>query len=416
MTDTDFSFALRQIEGRQRTKEKLPFLQELPDWLFPKRLSTEQCSSEVTARYKRRVIEGFKSQVSGFRSQDDSSFKSQVSGFRSQVSGVMVDLTGGMGIDTLFLSGEFDEVHYVERDEELCRLAEHNFRLGGLSSLRGLRSLSSLGSLSSLRGLSSLGSCIEVHCEEAEEFLRRMEKADLIYIDPARRSVSGKKVFRTEDCEPNVVELLPLLREKCSTLLIKLSPMLDLNAAMNSLPETREVHVVAAKGEVKEVLIYLNFAQTAQETGVKIHCVNLETEDEELVFSMEEEREAECEYATETEEYVYEPNAAIMKAGAFKTVAARYGVKKAGVNTHLYTLDRRIESWPGRVWRIVKSEESKAKSEELKGRKMNILARNYPMSADEIKKKYKIRDGGEEWLIATRVADRNIMYMAERVQ
>lgn len=382
MTDTDFSFALRQIEGRQRTKEKLPFLQELPDWLFPKRLSTEQCSSEVTARYKRRVIEGFKSQVSG-------------------VSGVMVDLTGGMGIDTLFLSGEFDEVHYVERDEELCRLAEHNFRLGGLSSLRGL---------------SSLGSCIEVHCKEAEEYLKRMEKADLIYIDPARRSASGKKVFRTEDCEPNIVELLPLLREKCSTLLIKLSPMLDLNAAMNSLPETREVHVVAAKGEVKEVLIYLNFAQTAQETGVKIHCVNLETEDEELVFSMEEERKAECEYATETEEYVYEPNAAIMKAGAFKTVAARYGVKKAGVNTHLYTLDRRIESWPGRVWRIVKCEESKAKNEELKGRKMNILARNYPMSADEIKKKYKIRDGGEEWLIATRVADRNIMYMAERVQ
>ena len=386
MTDTDFSFALRQIEGRQRTKEKLPFLQELPDWLFPKRLSTEQCSSEVTARYKRRVIEGFKSQVSGFRSQD---------------SGVMVDLTGGMGIDTLFLSGEFDEVHYVERDEELCRLAEHNFRLGGLSSLRSL---------------SSLGSCIEVHCEEAEEYLKRMEKADLIYIDPARRSASGKKVFRTEDCEPNVVELLPLLREKCSTLLIKLSPMLDLNAAMNSLPETREVHVVAAKGEVKEVLIYLNFAQTAQETGVKIHCVNLETEDEELVFSMDEERKAECEYATETEEYVYEPNAAIMKAGAFKTVAARYGGKKAGVNTHLYTLDRRIESWPGRVWRIVKCEESKAKSEELKGRKMNILARNYPMTADEIKKKYKIRDGGEEWLIATRVADRNIMYMAERVQ
>ena len=389
MTDTDFSFALRQIEGRQRTKEKLPFLQELPDWLFPKRLSTEQCSSEVTARYKRRVIEGFKFQVSGSR---------------FQVSGVMVDLTGGMGIDTLFLSGEFDEVHYVERDEELCRLAEHNFRLGGLSSLRGLRSLS------------SLGSCIEVHCEEAEEYLKRIEKADLIYIDPARRSASGKKVFRTEDCEPNIVELLPLLREKCSTLLIKLSPMLDLNAAMNSLPETREVHVVAAKGEVKEVLIYLNFAQTAQETGVKIHCVNLETEDEELVFSMEEERKAECEYATETEEYVYEPNAAIMKAGAFKTVAARYGVKKAGVNTHLYTLDRRIESWPGRVWRIVKCEESKAKSEELKGRKMNILARNYPMSADEIKKKYKIRDGGEEWLIATRVADRNMMYMAERVQ
>ena len=380
MTDTDFSFALQQIEGRQRTREKLPFLDNYPEWWFPKRLSTEQCSSEVTARYKR----SFRFQVSGF--------KVQVSGFKVQGSGFkLVDLTGGMGIDTLFLAELFKEVHYVERDEELCRIAEHNF------------------------GLTSSREVIKVHHSEAEDFLQQLTHADLIYIDPARRAASGRKVFRIEDCEPDVACLLPVLKEKCPALLLKLSPMLDLSAALTSLPGAREVHIVAVRGEVKEVLVIVNSEKViANSEVVEIHCVNLETKDEELVFTMKEEREAECEYAEEAGEYIFEPNAAIMKAGAFKTVAKRYGVKKLGVNTHLYTSDRLIENWSGRVWRITAALSSiPKKGERLK---MNIVSRNYPLSADEIRRHYKIEDGGEKWLIATRVAEKKAMFLAERVQ
>ncbi len=382
LTDTDFSFALQQIEGRQRTREKLPFLAGYRDWWFPKRLSTEQCSSETTARYKCRLLE------------------------REGAKGVMVDLTGGMGIDTMFMAGRFEEIHYVERDEELCRLAEHN--TGLLTRGEGY-----LEGEAEKREAEKRLCNINVHCAEAGEYLRETGRVDFIYIDPARRAVSGKKVYRLEDCDPNVVEMMPALREKCSTLLLKLSPMIDISAAVKALGGAAEVHVVAVRGEVKEILVYIRFrdiSDTTEET--EIHCVNLETEDEEAVFTQEEEREAECEYAEDTGEYVYEPNAAILKAGGFKTMAKRYGLKKMGVNTHLYTGERVIEGWPGRVWRIA----GKAEKRQLHGRKMNILARNYPLSAEEIRKRYGIKDGGEAWLIATRRGEEAVMLMAERVR
>lgn len=368
-TDADFSFALQQIDGRQRTHDKLPSLCNYSQWLFPKRLSMEQCSSEETARYKSANI------ISGLL-------------LCQREGSMLVDLTGGMGVDTLFMAENFEEVHYVERDEELCRLARHNFSL--------------------------ITSRVQVHCMAAELFLKRMQqKTDVIYIDPARRTASGKKVFRLQDCEPNVIELMPVLRERCRMLILKLSPMLDLTVALNALPETREIHVVAVKGEVKEVIFCLNLLLNETiEDNPAIRCVNLESADEEFMFTRQQEKNTECKYTESIGEYLYEPNAAILKAGAFKTVAARYSLEKLSQHTHLYTSDVLQMTFPGRVWRMIDKFDMKT----AKGMKLNILSRNYPISAEDLRKRYNIKDGGNNWLIATRLGSKPIVFLAERLR
>ncbi len=382
----------------QRTRDKLPFLQEMPEWRYPKQLSLEQCSSETTARYK-NLSKNLSLTLSSGEGINHAEIRARYKSRR----GVFVDLTGGMGIDTWFLSEDFKETHYVEQDEDLCRLAEHNFGL--------------------------YAPHIQVHHDTAEHFLQTLKHADLIYIDPARRSKSGSKVFKLEDCTPNVVELMPLLREKCDTLMLKLSPMIDVSAAIKNLSLTlssgegipcglsvTNVHVVAVRNEVKEVIVVCQqnslTAPAVLECSNRsplLHCVNLETSQEEFVFSMEEEKESECQYATETGEYIIEPNMAIMKAGAFKTFARRYGLLKLGYNTHLYTADTSL-SIPGRVWRVGDLADKKA----IRGQKMNILSRNYPLSADEIRKKYNIKDGGDKWLIATRIGEKAVLISAMR--
>ena len=351
LSDDEWRWFLQQVEGRERTADKLPTFAAIPDWWYPVRLSCEQCSSELTARYKASLVKGEK----------------------------MADLTGGYGVDTYFLSENFTHTDYVEQNEELCRIATHNFTHKPIS----------------------------IHNTSAEEFLQTADQYDLIFLDPARRDSHGGKVFRLEDCTPNVVELLPTLLAHGKRVLLKLSPMLDLTQAVTSLSQaTWDVYVVAIKNEVKEVLLL------SGGTG-QITAIDLDKKDQAFVFTREEESNSEavqqCNGLTSNSAsglFLYEPSAAILKAGAYKLIAERFGLLKLDVNTHLYASQTLIENFPGRVWRITERQDLK---------QANVLCRNYPLTPDQLKKKLHLRDGGTAFIIGCRIAGKPTLFYAERI-
>ncbi len=362
LSDADFTFALQQIDGKHRAKDKLSFTLQYDDWLYPRHLSLEQCSSETTARYKAEILK------------------------QSQCKHTsLCDLTGGYGIDTLFMSSLFSEVHYVEWQQELCQIAQHNFSL--------------------------LNSHIQVHNADAGEFLRQMSPVDVIYVDPARRNSAGGKVFRMEDCEPNLPELLPLIKQKCSTLLVKLSPMLDVTVALHQLPEAVQVQVVALKGEMKEVLLLCQFNIASPNTSIPIVAVNLESGQPSLTFTPLQEQNAQSAMAEAIDTFLYEPNAAILKAGAFRYVAEHFHLQKLDANTHLYTSSELINDFPGRIFRVV----APADRKKLKGKKVNVLSRNHPLSANQLYTRFQLKEGGTEWLIATQLQHRSVLLLAEKL-
>lgn len=364
--DVDAAFALRQIDGYQRARQKLPTLAEQAEWHWPARLSVEQCSSEATARYKAQQV----------------SLLPHHQG---------VDLTGGLGIDTLFLSEGFEQWHYVEMQEELCQLAAHNMQALARTN-------------------------IHVYNTTAEDFLRSDDmpaRADLIFLDPARRDSHGGKVFRLGDCTPDVTRLYEALISRCDTLMIKLSPMLDVSEALSHLPDASDVHIIAVGGEVKEVLIlcHAGLSQTVRITAVNLHA---DSAPECFVFSREEEAAAVALPADSKAAeacWLYEPNAAILKAGAFKLVAERYGLRKLAPNTHLYVGESRIEGFPGRVFMARVADKEALKQVQ----QANIICRNYPLKPEELKKKLKIKDGGSGYVIATRLGDKPVIFIAERI-
>jgi len=346
LTDDEWRWFLQQVEGRERTAEKLPTFATIDDWWYPVRLSCEQCSSELAARYKASLVSGEK----------------------------MVDLTGGYGVDTYFLSEQFAHTDYVEQNAELCRIAEHNFA----------------------------DKPIAIHNTSAEDFLASAGQYDLIFLDPARRDSHGGKVFRLEDCTPNVVELLPTLLAHGKRIMIKLSPMLDLTQAVTSLSQvTWDIHVVAIKNEVKELLL------VSGGSG-RITAIDLEKKDQAFVFTREEEQNCLLMNgdALLNGGFLYEPNAAILKAGAYKLIAERYHLHKLDVNTHLYVSETLVENFPGRVWRITERQDLK---------QANVLTRNYPLTPEQLKKKLHLRDGGTAFVIGCRIAGKPTVLWAERV-
>jgi len=366
--DVDAAFALMQIEGWQKARTKLPTLAAIDGWTWPRRLSMEQCSSEETALLKRRLLGKYRTGA---------------------------DLTGGLGIDSYFLSEGTDEWHYVEMQEELCDIARSNFSLTGRS--------------------------IRVHHTTAEEFLPQMPHVDVCFLDPARRNEHGGKVFRLEDCTPDVSALYPALMSKADRLVLKLSPMLDLTQALRQLPDAREVYVVALRGEVKELLVVCE--QTAK-TTVTITAINLlpargagaEACEESFRFTEEEENAAETAFTPEgdlKDGYLYEPNAAILKAGAFRLMSARFGLRKLAPNTHLYWSLSAVDGFPGRRFRII-GPIDKAMQKTLSGQKANFLTRNHPLRPEELKKKLKMKDGGEQFVIGARNGDKPILILAEK--
>ena len=371
LSDEQFRFMLQQIEGRQRTQEKLPSFAKIDDWWYPPRLACEQCSSEITARYKATHI------------------ISQL--LHSKYT--LVDLTGGYGVDTYFMSENAQEVHYVERNDELCRIATHNF----------LKSRPQ----------------ISIHNTDSVSFLHSMHPCDVIYIDPARRDTHGGKVFKLEDCEPDITKILDLLFAKSKLLIIKLSPMLDISAALKSINIPCTINILAVRNEVKEILICI---QHNQEQVNQIRAINLNSNEtldnkQEIKFTQEEEKEAICKvYDKQNSEllkegtYIYEPNAAIIKAGAYKLVAIRYDLCKMGTNTHLYFSDKLVIDFPGRVWKLISTDIKKQKDI-----RANIMTRNYPLSPDQLRKKLKIKDDDTHTIIGARLGDKPTLLLAKRI-
>ena len=372
LSDTDFRFFLQQVEGKQRTRDKLPTFAQIEDWWYPVRLSCEQCSSEATARYKAELI-GHKHDT-------------------------LIDLTAGYGVDTFFMAEHTQQAHYVERNADLCAIAEHNFLLYRPN--------------------------IQVHNTTAEEFLSSLPITNsqypianspypishtLIYLDPARRSQSGSKVFRIEDCEPNIIDLLPSLRKHTSHIMIKFSPMLDITAALRILGNDWDTHIVAVNNEVKEVLFLTG-------TGV-MHAVNIRgMQTDRLFFSPEDEKQAQLTIASDIQQYIYESNAAIIKAGAFRWVGERYGLQKLDTNTHLYTSSTLLPDFPGRVWEVIDAEIKEPKKQLDTKAKYSILSRNYPLSPEEIRKKYKLKDGDDMYLLAARHQGKPKLILATRIK
>ena len=367
LSDDEWRWFLQQVEGRERTKDKLPTFAANEDWWYPVRLSCEQCSSELTARYKASLL----SPLALGEGKEER----------------FLDLTGGYGVDTYFLSEQFSHTDYVEQNEELCRIAAHNFALSQKSKVERQK-------------LS-----IAIHNTTAEDFLLSSPCGEagwgLIFLDPARRDSHGSKVFRLEECTPNVEELLPTLLAHSKRLLIKLSPMLDLTQAVTSLSQVNwDIHIVAIKNEVKEVLLL------SGGTG-QITTIDLAQKDQAFVFTREEEQHCGLDIRDgKLANYLYEPNAAILKAGAYKLVAQRFGLHKLDVNTHLYTSRQFIENFPGRVWRITEKQNLK---------QANVLTRNYPLTPEQLKKKLHLRDGGTAFVIGCRVAGKPTLLYAERV-
>lgn len=370
LSDEEWRWMLQQVEGRQRTHDKLPTFAQIEDWWYPVRLSCEQCSSEATARYKAAIIRQL-----------------------GEKQDILIDLTGGYGVDTYFLSEQTAQAHYVERNKELCRIAQHNFQIANKP--------------------------IHVHNTSAEDFLAQYpmtesaatdgQKHVVIYLDPARRDAHGGKVFRIEDCEPDVIKILPPLRAISSTILIKFSPMLDITSALQSLGNEWDVHVVALHNEVKEIIFVTG--------NNRIHAVNILHEgNDQFSFTRSEEKSALCAMADCICEYIYEPNAAIIKAGAFRLVSERYQLHKLDHNTHLYTADQLIEDFPGRVWKVTAQPIKNQRDIAALGiQRAAILTRNYPLTPEELRKKFKVQESDSHFLIGARIATKPTLILAERI-
>lgn len=367
LSDEEFRFMLQQVDGRQRTRDKLPTFAAIEDWWYPVRLSCEQCSSEATARYKATLLQQI-----------------------ITIPFTLTDLTGGYGVDTFFMSEHAAEAHYVERNEDLCCIVAHNFQL--------------------------LRPKVKIHNTDSIPYLYDMPACDVLYIDPARRNQNGGKVFRLEDCEPNIVELLPTLKKKSKILLIKLSPMLDITQAIHSLDSKWEVHIVAVKNEVKEVLLLSYISEKQNENNGIVHAVNL-PQSASFSFSKQDEHDAQCHYYNNSDSeliakdnYIYEPNAAIIKAGAFKLIAARYNLCKMAPNTHLYLSKHWIKDFPGRVWQIVETN-----IKDTKNIRANIMTRNYPLTPEQLRKKLKIKDNDTFTIIGARLADKPTLFLCKKI-
>jgi 16S rRNA G966 N2-methylase RsmD len=344
---TDFSLALRQIEARQLLRKKVPSWSENEDLLFPLHLSIEQCSSEASAKYKASLLQG-------------QSF---------------VDLTGGLGIDTYFISRQFQQADYVEQQTELCELARHNFDV--------------------------LNADIKVWNKTAEDYLKHCEPKDDIFIDPARRDAYGRKTVSISDCTPDVIDLQEKLLQKAEKVMIKLSPMLDISQALGELHHVKEVHVVAVFNECKE----LDFIMERDYQGEpQFVCVNLFTSQAKLCFTREEERSCPSRIADTVLNYLYEPNPAVMKAGCYKLLAERFDVLKLHKNSNLYTSEQFNPNFPGRIFKV---EDWTPYSKKIKQTLLSdvaqasIAVRNFPLSVAELRKILRIGDGDVIYLFAT---------------
>ena len=352
--EVNLTFALEQIAGRQKAKTKLPTWAATDGIIYPPHLSMEQCSSEQTARYKANI---------------------------AGKGALMVDLTAGYGVDMAFVSPNYRRAIHVEQQASLCAISSENFKLLGLNH-------------------------IEVVCADGVDYLHQLDHADLIFLDPARRDDHGARTYGIADCTPNVLELRDELLQKADRVMLKLSPMLDWRKAVEDLGNVNEVHIVSIDNECKELLLILS----KEEKPLKLFCVN-----NDQVFEVSDDVTGGrffCDIAGGVTKdpspcYIFEPNVSIMKAGCFALLEQRFKVAQVDKNSHLFVSDSDISDFPGRRFIIEKT--TSMNKRELKAAlvgidKANITVRNFPMSVAELRKRLKLKEGGDLYLFATTIA------------
>ena len=472
--DVDMPYALDQIKGWQTARRKLPTWAACDGIVYPPHLSMEQCSSEPTAQYKLNLamewscriesselrvesserevesselrVENSEGEVNNFSSGQPATLNSQLSTLNpqpatlnSQLSTLnchasrMTDLTGGFGVDFSFTSCAFASATYVERNAQLCHMVEHNLPLLGIDNAK-------------------------VVCADAVDYLSTLDMQTMIFLDPARRDQHGAKTVMLADCTPDVVQLLPQLLKKSRFTMLKLSPMLDWHKAVEDLQGTvREVHIVSVGGECKELLLVLS---EEIESELKVFCADLEagggSGEAGLSGGSSGSSSSSCSsfssepsspshpstpslsaslfvYApgsscpapnsklkTQNSKFLHEPNASIMKAGCFDELAAAYGVSPVSRNSHLFLSAEPVDGFPGRSFSIerVTTLNKRELRQALAGiEKANIATRNFPLSVAELRKRLKLKDGGDVYIFATTTAeDEHLLLISHKYQ
>lgn len=389
----DLPLALDQIAGWQIASKKLPQWASCEGIVYPPHISMEQCSSQFTAQYKSEIAQTLLAPAATVRARVSDSAESVMQTAKSafQLSDspesdtlvakrAMVDLTGGFGVDFSYLARGFSQATYVERQRHLCDLAEHNMAALGLDQAR-------------------------IVCGDGVEYLRQMGPVDFIYLDPARRDEHGSRTYAIEDCTPNVFELRDLLLAKSQCTLVKLSPMLDWRKAVADFDGTvREVHIVATGNECKELLLVLGQQVHEEPSAPRVFCVNDNQRIDYDSAAYTQGLRIGGKPLPEVKNYLYEPNASIMKAGCFDLVEERFGVTQVGPSSHLFVSATPVADFPGRGFAIeaIGGMNKKDIKRLLNGTKQaNIAVRNFPLTAPQLRKKLKLADGGPVYLFGT---------------
>lgn len=389
----DLPLALDQIAGWQIARKKLPQWASCEGIVYPPHISMEQCSSQFTAQYKSEIAQTLLASAATVRARVSDSAESDMQTAKNvfQLSDspesdtlvakrAMVDLTGGFGVDFSYLARGFSQATYVERQRHLCDLAEHNMAALGLDQAR-------------------------IVCGDGVEYLRQMGPVDFIYLDPARRDEHGSRTYAIEDCTPNVLELRDLLLAKSQYTLVKLSPMLDWRKVVADFDGTvREVHIVATGNECKELLLVLGQQVHEEPSAPRVFCVNDNQRIDYDSAAYTQGLRIGGKPLPEAKNYLYEPNASIMKAGCFDLVEERFGVTQVGPSSHLFVSATPVADFPGRGFAIeaIGGMNKKDIKRLLNGTKQaNIAVRNFPLTAPQLRKKLKLADGGPVYLFGT---------------
>ncbi len=362
LSGNDLKTALQQIEGLQKAKQKLPSWAANEKVVYPVHLSLEQCSSEATARFKAQLV-----------AEGD----------------IMADLTGGFGIDFTFISKHFKQADYVETNEALCKIAENNLHAFGLTNW-------------------------QVFNTDAESYLKQHngQRFDLLFVDPARRDANGRKTVAPSDCTPDLTLLQDVFRQKARKVMVKYSPMLDIGTAIKELRNIESIYTISVANECKELLIIQNFEANAG-SDIRLFCVNIKPQKNDVfTTSLNKEKEATVSIATSVGKYLYEPNSSIMKAGAFKSICEAWDIEPLQQNSHLYTSQTLKPEVQGRAFEVIGTCRINAADFNKTfpdTKKANLTIRNCPLRQEDIRKKLKIKEGGDLYLFATTLMNKELV-------
>lgn len=367
----DVRTAATSIVARRKLIQKVPEWGDVRSLVFPKTVTAEQASSWLTARYKQRFCDG----------------------------NVTIDITGGYGVDSFYLSKVSSELHYIEADSEVFEATKHNFDTLGVRNVIFHNHTVKNGTLSGLG----------------------LPYASLLYIDPARRSESNGRVFAFDDCSPDLLNLKDELLSISGAILVKASPMLDITESLRLIPEICEVHILSVNNECKELLFLIKSGRNNKIEKLPVFTVNYTKRGDELFnYIFGEEKDSNPEYLHEVPlEYLYEPNSSIIKSGAFSTIATRFNLSKLARHTHLYSSDEKISGFPGRVFQVIEYIEYKKKSiTSLREKypKANIATRNFPLTPEGLKRVLGISDGGDFYIFGCTTGDKRVLIICKKAE